>query len=166
LRKRRALLFALQISCVTPYGWLLMRPGARWGMVLFFLIVGLTTGSLTLAVSNAVDMIDHDELQTGERREGAYFGLWSLGLKSMNALGVLIGGVLLGWIGYHPDVAQQPATIFWLQMIIAPLPATINLIGYLIFRRYPFEPADMERIQAELTARRQRAEAAGAGGES
>jgi len=161
--KRRALLVALRISCVTPYGWLLMRPGDPWGMALFFLIAGLTTGAVTLAVSSAVDLIDHDELQTGERREGAYFGLWSFGLKSMNALGALIGGVLLGWIGYHPDVAQRPETIFWLQIIIAPLPATVNLVAFLIFRRFPFEPADVERIQAELSARRQLAHTLAAG---
>jgi GPH family glycoside/pentoside/hexuronide:cation symporter len=152
--KRRALLFALLISCVTPYGWLLMRPGFRFGMVLFFIVAGLTTGSLTLAVSNAVDMIDQDELLTGERREGAYFGLWALGLKSMNAMGTLIGGALLGWVGYHPDVVQAPETIFWLRMIIAPLPATVNFIAYVIFRRFPYDPADVAHIQAQLDARR------------
>lgn len=165
--KRRALLSALLISCVTPYGWLLMRPGFRAGMVVFFCIAGLTAGSMTLAVSSAVDMIDQDELQTGERREGAYFGLWSLGLKSMNAFGVLIGGVLLSWVGYHPDVVQSPETLFWLRMLIGPLQATVHLIGYLVFRRFPFEPADVTRIQAELDARRLRSQdapSAAAGG--
>lgn len=152
--KRRALLCALLISCVTPYGWLLMRPGARLGMVVFFAIAGLAAGSMTLAVSSAVDLVDQDELETGERREGAYFGLWALGLKSTSAVGALLGGVLLGWAGYHANTVQAPGTLLWLRVIAGPLPATMNLIGYLIFRRFPFEPADVARIQAALEARR------------
>ncbi len=154
LGKRRALLLSLLLSCVTPYGWLLMHPGGRAPMLLFFCIAGMAAGSMTLAVSSAVDMIDQDELETGERREGAYFGLWSLGLKSMSALGAFLGGALLGWAGYHPDVAQSPQTLFWLRMIVAPLPATMHLIGYLVFRRFPMEATDVARIQAELDARR------------
>jgi GPH family glycoside/pentoside/hexuronide:cation symporter len=153
--KRRALLASLLLSCFTPYGWLLMRPGGRAPMLLFFCIAGISAGAITLAVSSAVDMIDQDELETGERREGAYFGLWALGLKSMNAIGALLGGVLLGWAGYHSNVVQSSATLFWLRMIVAPIPATMNLIGYFIFRRFPFEPADVARIQAELNAHRQ-----------
>ncbi len=152
--KRRALLLSLLLACVTPYGWLLMRPGARMPMVVFFMLSGGAAGSLTLAVSSAVDMIDQDELETGERREGAYFGLWSLGLKSMSALGALLGGVLLAWAGYQPNAVQRPETLFWLRMIVAPLPATMHLIGYLVFRRFPFEATDVVRIQAELAARR------------
>jgi len=49
---------------------------------------------------------------------------------------------------------QPPETIFWLRMITAPLPATVNLIAYVIFRRFPYDPADAARIQAALDARR------------
>ena len=162
LGKRRALLLSLLLSCVTPYGWLLMRPGGRVPMLLFFCIAGMVAGSMTLAISSAVDMIDQDELDTGERREGAYFGLWSLGLKSMSALGAFLGGALLAWAGYHADVVQTPQTLFWLRMTVAPLPATMHLIGYLVFRRFPIEERDVVRIQAELDARRQKSRSASA----
>ena len=65
------------------------------------------TGSLTLVMSSAIDVVDFDELETGERREGAYFGIWTLGLKLMSACGILLSGALLQVVGYVPDQPQS-----------------------------------------------------------
>jgi predicted enzyme related to lactoylglutathione lyase len=40
------------------------------------------TGCLTLFGSQAMDIVDVDELQTGEQRAGAYFGIWAFGSSS------------------------------------------------------------------------------------
>jgi len=152
--KRTAMLAGLLLLCITPLGWVIVQPGQRLAMLVFMAVAGSVNGSLTLVMSSAVDVVDFDELETGERREGVYFGIWTLGLKSMSALGILLGGGLLQLVGYVPDQPQDPRTMWWLVMLVGPLQAIVHVIGLLMFRRFRFEAADVARVQAELHARR------------
>ncbi len=154
LGKRRAMMTGLALGCVAPFGWIVVQPGQRWAMLVFMVAGGTVAGSLTLAISQAIDVVDIDELRTGEKRAGAYFGVWTLGLKTMSAFGTLLGGVLLGLVGYVPEEAQDPRTLRWLVILVGPLQACVHLVGLLIFRRVRFDAADIHRIQAELDARR------------
>ena len=106
--KRKAMLSGLLLGCVVPLGWMIVQPGQRVAMLVFMVLAGVVTGSLTLVMSSAVDVVDFDELETGERREGAYFGIWTLGLKAMSACGILLSGALLQFVGYVPDRPQDP----------------------------------------------------------
>jgi GPH family glycoside/pentoside/hexuronide:cation symporter len=152
--KRRAMLTGLGFGCVAPFGWLIVQPGQRMAMLVFMVAAGILTGSLTLVISSAADVVDFDELQTGERREGAYFGIWTLGLKTMSAFGILLSGAALQLVGYVPDQPQDPATMWWLVIMVGPTQAVVHLIGFLVFRRFRFEAEDVARVQAELAARR------------
>ena len=152
--KRRAFMVGLGLGCVVPFGWLLVPPGHRAAMLVFMVAAGIASGSVTLAMSQAIDVVDLDELHTGEQRAGAYFGVWTLGLKSMNALGILLGGVLLEAVGYVPEVTQDPRTLWWLIMLVGPTQAGVHAVGLLMFRRLRFDAGDVHRIQAELQARR------------
>jgi GPH family glycoside/pentoside/hexuronide:cation symporter len=154
--KRRAMLLGLSLSCVTPFGWLIVQPGQQLAMLLFMVAAGLVTGSLTLVMSSAVDVIDLDEWETGERREGAYFGIWTLGLKTMSAIGILLGGGLLELVGYVSDQPQPPLTMWWLVMMVGPLQAVVHVFGLLMFRSFRFDASDVARVQADLRARRAR----------
>jgi Na+/melibiose symporter-like transporter len=158
--KRRAMLGGLLLGCVTPMGWLIVQPGQRAAMLVFVAAAGAVTGSLTLVMSMAIDVVDFDEWETGERREGAYFGVWTLGLKAMSALGILLSGALLQLVGYVPDQPQAPDTVWWLVMIVGPLQAVVHFVGMLMVRRFRFEAADVARVQAELRVRRTRRDGA------
>ena len=157
--KRKAMLSGLLLGCVVPLGWVIVQPGQRAAMLVFMVLAGTVTGSLTLVMSAAVDVVDFDELETGERREGAYFGIWTLGLKAMSACGILLSGALLQLVGYVPEQAQDPRTMWWLVLMVGPLQSVVHFAGLLMFRRFRFEAADVARVQAELRARRARAAA-------
>ncbi|HVN84462.1 MAG TPA: MFS transporter [Candidatus Binatia bacterium] len=152
--KQRGLMTGLLLGCIVPFGWLLVRPGAYVTMLLFMVCAGLATGSITLAASSAADIIDFDELETGERREGAYFGIWTLGLKASSALGILLSGMVLQLVGYVADQPQSPRTMWWLVMIVGPLQAVVHFLGLLMFRRFRFDVTDVAAAQAALAARR------------
>jgi GPH family glycoside/pentoside/hexuronide:cation symporter len=154
--KRNAMLSGLLLGSVVPLGWLIVQPGQRVAMLVFVLLAGTVTGSLTLVMSAAVDVVDFDELETGERREGAYFGIWTLGLKAMSACGILVGGAFLQLVGYVPDRVQDPRTMWWLVLMVGPLQSVVHFVGLLMFRRFRFEAVDVARVQAELRARRAR----------
>jgi Na+/melibiose symporter-like transporter len=123
-------------------------------MLLFMVVAGAVTGSLTLAVSQAIDVVDLDELRTGEQRAGAYFGIWAFGLKLATAVGQFLGGILLDVVGYVPDVAQEAHTLWWLVLLVGPLQSVVFAIGFLVFRRVRFDAAEFERVHQALAARR------------
>lgn len=151
--KTRGLRLGLTMGCVAPLGWVIVQPGQRWGMLLFMMIAGVVSGSITLAISQAADVVDLDELETGEQRAGAYFGIWAFGLKTAAAVGVFLGGVMLQVVGYVPDVEQAPDTLWWLVMLVGPAQCVVFLVGLLVFRRIQFEADDVARIQEALAAR-------------
>jgi len=152
--KRRAMLGGLLLGVVAPWGWIVVQPGERIAMLVFTVVGGILSGSVTLVLSSAIDIIDFDELETGERREGAYFGIWTLGLKVTSALGILLSGALLQAVGYVPDQPQGAATMWWLVVMVGPLQSAVHLVGFLVVRRFRFEAADVARVQAALAARR------------
>lgn len=156
--KTRAMRLGLMIGCVAPFGWVLVQPGQLGAMLVFMVVAGAATGCLTLAGSQAIDVVDVDELQTGEQRAGAYFGIWAFGLKLAVAVGQFFAGILLDVVGYVPDAPQDPATLWWLVMLVGPLQALVTFAGLLIFRRIRFEESDVQMVQAALAARRNASE--------
>jgi GPH family glycoside/pentoside/hexuronide:cation symporter len=152
--KSGALQVGLVLGVIAPLGWVIVQPGQVMAMVLFMIVAGAVTGSLTLAASQAIDVVDVDELHTGEQRAGAYFGIWAFGLKLATAIGQFFGGALLDLVGYVPDVTQDPRTLWWLVMLVGPLQSIVTLIGLLVFRRMRFEASDIAEVQAALDARR------------
>jgi GPH family glycoside/pentoside/hexuronide:cation symporter len=154
LGKSGAMQLGLVLGCIAPFGWVLVQPGQVGAMVLFMVAAGAVTGSLTLAASQAIDVVDLDELHTGERRAGAYFGIWAFGLKLATAIGQFLGGALLDVVGYVPDAPQDPDTLWWLVMLVGPLQSVVTLIGLLVFRHVRFDAAELARVQAALEDRR------------
>ena len=137
---------------------MLVQPGQLGAMLLFMVVAGFVTGCLTLFASQAIDVVDVDELQTGEQRAGAYFGIWAFGLKFAVALGQFFAGRLLDIVGYVPEQAQDPATLWWLVVLVGPLQSLVTLVGLFVFRRINFEEADVASVQAALAARRETVE--------
>ncbi|MDX2168050.1 MAG: MFS transporter [Deltaproteobacteria bacterium] len=152
--KPRAMLFGLSLGVVAPLGWVIVQPGQVGAMLVFMIVAGVVTGSLTLAASQAIDVVDLDELLTGEQRAGAYFGIWAFGLKLATAIGQFLGGLLLDFVGYAPGAPQDANTLWWLVMLVGPLQSVVTLAGLLVFRRFRFEAADVAAVQAALAARR------------
>ena len=144
------MLSGLLLGVVAPWDGSSSSPASAARCWCSWCVAGVLTGSLTLVMSSAIDVVDFDELETGERREGAYFGIWTLGLKLMSACGILLSGALLQVVGYVPDQPQSANTMWWLVMMVGPLQSAVHLVGLLIFRRFRFEAADVARVQAAL----------------
>ena len=85
------------LFCGSSFGamWL----AAEWALGLIPLItvvIGLSqAGMRTLAPSVKADVIDWDEVRTGERKEGTYFAAWNLVDKLGGALSVVVVGFLI-----------------------------------------------------------------------
>lgn len=109
-----------------------------------------------IPASMIADVTDEDELATGRRREGVYFGIHSFFLQDSTALALLMAGVLLDhFAGLVPgQIEQSPQTIHRLAMLFSLLPATLFLVAVLLMRGYRLTRPRVEAIQRELTQRR------------
>ena len=71
------------------------------------------------------DMIEIDELVTGERHEGIYYGLRSFLDKLTAALGSAVMGWTLAGFGYVGGAAQTPRALFGIRLLFCVVPAVI-----------------------------------------
>jgi GPH family glycoside/pentoside/hexuronide:cation symporter len=120
------------------------------------ILAGLGVATLyTMPFAMLPDVIDLDELQSGQRREGLYFSslvfLQKLGL----AAALFLSGQLLSWTGYSPQAVTQPDQALWaIRLLIGPLPALL-LLGSLWFAyRYPISRDHHRQILAALDMQR------------
>ncbi|MCS6848655.1 MAG: MFS transporter [Anaerolineae bacterium] len=113
------------------------------------------------------DVIELDELETGRRREGAFYGLFVLLQKLGLALGLFAVGQVLNATGYitPPPGATAPITqpdsaLLAIRLMMGPVAAVILMAGMLLVARFPITKASHERTLRELEARRAAAQPA------
>ncbi len=154
LGKKDTWSISLVIAVLVSSGMFFLGPGRT---TLFFVMLALggisLGGSMALPASMQADVIDADELETGKRREGAYFGLWALVTKSSAAITLFIALQMLGWAGYVPNVEQTPQVILTMRLLYSVFPGICYLAALVIFQRYPITQAAHQDIQNRIAAR-------------
>ena len=83
-------------------------------------LLGMAGGCAPIvAPSINADIIDYDEYQTGERKEGAYLAVWNFVRKSAGALTAFITGIVLQQLDFKPNQEQTEATQFALRALFS-----------------------------------------------
>lgn len=156
--KRRAFFLAIGISVVGYcLKWFCYDPEVPWLLLLPAPLMAFGLGGLfTLMGSMIADVVDEDELQTDQRREGMYGSIFWWVVKLGMALALAGGGYLLNWTGFDVDLggAQAESTIFWMRICDAFVPAATSMIAILAVWRYPITEARALQTRAALEARR------------
>ena len=96
------------------------------------------------------DTVTYDELRTGRRKEGAYYGIWTFFSKTGAALAALLSGMILQAGGYIADAVQPEAALLAIRLIIGPIPAAVFVAAALLIRLYPLD----EKACREMTEKR------------
>lgn len=125
------------------------------------LIGAAVAGYLLVADVMLADIIDEDEVKTGVRRAGAYFGLNSLVTRfSIGFEAVSLSAVFM-LSGYNPYIYTQPrALATGLRVLIAGLPIIALLIASAILLFYPLSGKKLEAMQEKLAELRRSPSAA------
>lgn len=156
--KRRAFYFAISVSmlgyalkwvCYNPdYPWLLMLPAP-------LLAFGLG-GLFTLMPSMIADVVDMDELNTHQRREGMYGSIFWWVVKLGMAAAIAAGGFLLNATGF--DVAlggnQSESTITLMRMFDAFIPFAASGIAIWAIATFSITEEKAHEVRQKLEARR------------
>jgi GPH family glycoside/pentoside/hexuronide:cation symporter len=99
------------------------------------------------------DVIDFDEMQTGQRKEGAYFAVWNFVRKGATGIAAMLTGFGLQLAGFAPNAEQGDVARWTILGFYGGLPAVCYLIGTLLFARFSLDGAEHARIRAALDAR-------------
>jgi GPH family glycoside/pentoside/hexuronide:cation symporter len=154
--KKRAWLLSIGVNTGAFTGVFFLGPGdaSIYGVLVFLSGIGLGA-TLALPSSIQADVIDYDELLTGERREGRYIGLWSVAKKMAAAVGVGAGLSILGLAGYVPNASQPESVLFALRILYALVPSLCNLVALAIALAYPISETMHQRIRDAIDRRKQ-----------
>ncbi len=109
------------------------------------------------------DVIDWDELRTGKRHEGIYYGAKNFIRKLTSAFAIFIALQVLGWLGYQspPEgatVFMQPAdALLGMRLLAGPLAALLLSGAAAVTWFYPLNRQRYNRVRRLLARRQERA---------
>ncbi|WP_374562260.1 MFS transporter [Ideonella sp.] len=155
--KRHALatVFALAIGAFIGDWWLYdpERPVLQLFACGFVAFTG--AGFWILYGSTIGDVVDHDELETGQRREGSFSACQSWISKVGIALGVGASGWILQFTGFDSKIpVQSEHAIFMIRILLSGLPVIGLVIALIAILRFPLTEQRMREIRTQLEARR------------
>ncbi len=115
---------------------------------------GLSAGSgMMVGPSILADVIDSDEVETGERKEGAYFAAWGFAIKSATTLVILLVAAALQLSDFEANQEQTEGTLMMLRGLNGGLPLVMYLLGALLFSRFSLNEEAHAAIRQELDRR-------------
>lgn len=148
--KHSALMAALVFSSITFATLPFLPRGAFTIAAVVMALAGVTQGAGTLLLrSMMADVVDDDEVKSGARRSGLFFGMLMTTSKFGFAAGPLTYAVL-GAAGFSPQLGLDNSTssLNLLTAMFVGVPIVLNVLAILSLRGYPLD----ERRQAELAA--------------
>jgi Na+/melibiose symporter-like transporter len=121
----------------------------------FALFAGFGTGALfTLPLSMVADTIDLDELSSGKREEGVYFGSLTLFYKTSQAITIFIVGIMLDVIRFDANLPQQlPSTLVSLGLIMSIGSMLSFFFAGLSLRSYTLTETQVRKMQETIANR-------------
>ncbi len=97
------------------------------------------------------DVVDEDEVQTGVRREGMYFGMNGFVTRFAVSIQSLLLTQTLNLTGYTPDLpVQSDSVLLGLRMLMSAVPFIALLIAFLATRAYPLDGSRLAQIQTQV----------------
>jgi len=99
------------------------------------------------------DVLEYEDLQSGNRHEGGFYGIWMLVQKTGGGIALFAMGLLLDAIGFVPEVEQTPDTLLGLRLLYGATPLAVCAFAALVFARYPLTRGAYADVRERLRRR-------------
>ncbi|WP_071517349.1 MFS transporter [Geitlerinema sp. PCC 9228] len=160
--KKIVYLLGVPLWLIAQVGLLLLQPDSVGWMYFFAVMVGIGLSTAYLVPwSMFPDVVDYDELLTGERREGIFYGFTVFLEKLGTAIALFLVGRILAIAGFisipRGETAPPPqpeSAMLAIRLIISPLPAILLIFGLILAYFYPISREVYQEIYLKLMARR------------
>lgn len=127
----------------------------RWMQMVVTLTGACSACGNVMGQSILADVIDADELETGDRKEGAYYSAFTFLYKTSSGIMAMITGFTLSWVDFVPNApSQSEAARLAIRSLNAIAPLVSMIIGGFILLRFGLDGARQAEIRRALDARR------------
>ena len=120
--------------------------------LVFFIIIGFGFGGMLYFIYLIIaDVIDEDELKTGVRREGTFFGITNFFMRLAMVLSIVSISLVFtstGWETYTPNPGADVILGLRILVVVFPILALVGTLICLYF--YSFSKERVEEIKKEL----------------
>ena len=100
------------------------------------------------------EVIAFGEYTSGKRIAGIVNALTGIFFKAGMALGGVVPGLVLAWVGFNADAAQQtPLALQGILWLVCVIPAVLLLLAIFIISKYELSDEKMDEINKEIEAR-------------
>ncbi|XFA74159.1 MFS transporter [Thermosynechococcaceae cyanobacterium Okahandja] len=161
--KKAVYYMGMTLWIIAQAGLFLLQPGQYLLLYTFAIVAGFGVSTAYLVPWSMIpDVIDLDELNSGQRREGVFYAFMVLLQKIGLALGLFLVGQALEWAGYISSVAGQPppvqpeSALLAIRVAIGPLPTLCLMVGLVLAYLYPITESVHQEILLKLHAQRQK----------
>ena len=151
--KERAIKIALTYGILAKAGiFFVVDPGNVAIFWTYTLITGVAFGaSPTLLRSMMADLVDLDELQSGQKRAGLFFALLNTIDKLGSAIAVgIIFFILERMVGFQAGVENSPEVLHGVLTVYCLAPIAAYLLTFVPLIKYPMNKQAHEQVRAEL----------------
>jgi GPH family glycoside/pentoside/hexuronide:cation symporter len=155
--KKQAFVFTQGISIIGYILlWFLFIPGKPYMFMFALPFFSFGIGGLfTLMMSMTADVIDLDELETGQRREGVYGAIYWWMVKSGFAIAGGLSGVILSVIGFDSGATiQTDEALTGLRVAFSGFPIMGTLVAIWVMWDYDVTEERANEVRAELDSRK------------
>jgi GPH family glycoside/pentoside/hexuronide:cation symporter len=158
LDKKPSMIWGIIISIISSLLFLILVfmknhiMGNAFYFIPFSILAGFGTGALfTLPFSMVADVIDLDELNTGKRTEGSYYGCLTLFYKLSQSITLLLIGFVLDLVKFNAKLPiQNESTVIVLGLMLS-IGSGISFIAALVsISGYTLNRSTIENIQKKI----------------
>jgi len=114
------------------------------------LLGAATSGAIFSPWAMLPDVMDVDEVVTGQRRQGVYSGAITFFRKASSALGVFIVGWAIKLSGYVAGSVPPPQFGLVIKVLVAVFPLLPLAVSIWMALRFPITSETHEKVKAEL----------------
>jgi GPH family glycoside/pentoside/hexuronide:cation symporter len=158
--KKTVYCLGIPMTMAAGVGLFSLQPGQTTFMYFLGAIAGFGIATAHLVPWSILpDVVDLDELNTGQRREGIFYSFMVMLQKLGIALSLFIVGQVLGYAGLVSrtaadlPVSQPESVIFAIRLMMGPIPMFILSMGVILAYFYPITREVHAEIRLQLQRR-------------
>lgn len=158
--KKPSMVLGIILCIISSFIFLLLIFAKDYvsGNVLYFfpfgILAGFGTGGLfTLPLSMVADVIDLDELNTGKRAEGSYYGCLTLFYKMSQSITLLLIGFILDLVKFDANLTTQAESTVIILALLLSIGSAVSFIAALLsVLGYNLNRSKVEEIQKKIAS--------------
>lgn len=157
---KRAMLFVTIVIAIAGslLKWVCYTPANPWLLLIPGMVMSGGLASTWMLINAMIpDVVDLNELKTGQRREGMFSAVYSWTYKTGVALAMVIAGYVLSWSGFDATLGgdQAPGAVLKLRLFFTGIPVVTMILAVLLLACYKISEKRSYEIREELRLRRE-----------